>query len=214
MEQYDAILIPGGGVREGGALPSWVRLRLDRAIGARHDGFIVALSAATPHRPPPIDGNGFPIYESVAAARYLMEAGVPPDRILTETQSYDTIGNAFFSRIIHVDPRGMRRLLVITSDFHLARTEAVFRWMYSLEPKAFEYEVHFECVRDPSMPADHLKAREEKERRSLESFLKMKDAIGNMPECHRWIFTEHHAYNAARRGFGSGIMDAETLRSY
>src|SRR5258708_3806457 len=32
MQDSDAILIPGGGVREGGALPSWVERRLDRSV--------------------------------------------------------------------------------------------------------------------------------------------------------------------------------------
>jgi hypothetical protein len=66
---YDAILIPGGGVREGGLLPSWVRCRLDRALELHRGEFVIALSAGTPHRPPPLDDNGFPIFESVAAAR-------------------------------------------------------------------------------------------------------------------------------------------------
>ena len=143
-----------------------------------------------------------------------MERGVPPERILTETQSYDTIGNAFFSRVIHVDPLGWQRLLVITSDFHLPRTEAVFRWMFGLEPRRADYEVHFECVDDPTMPPDLLKEREAKERISLESFLQMKDRIATLAECHRWIFTGHGAYNAARSGFGRSNLSAGTLGSY
>src|ERR1700682_5838027 len=136
MQDYDAILIPGGGVREGGLLPSWVLRRLDRAVQLRRDAYIETLSAGTTHRPPPLDEGGFPIFESVAAARYLIGAGIPPEHILTETHSYDTVGNAFFSRVLHVDLRGFRRLLVITSDFHLARTQAAFNWIYGLEPKS------------------------------------------------------------------------------
>jgi uncharacterized SAM-binding protein YcdF (DUF218 family) len=106
---YDAILIPGGGVREGGLLPSWVRRRLDRALELHRGEFVIALNAGTPHRPPPLDGNGFPIFESVAAARYLISAGILQELILTETHSYDTIGNAYFSRVIHADPQRLRR---------------------------------------------------------------------------------------------------------
>jgi uncharacterized SAM-binding protein YcdF (DUF218 family) len=111
MPGYDAILVPGGGVREGGLLPSWVRRRLDLAVQVRDASYIVTLSAGTTHRPPPVDTSGYPIFESVAAARYLIAAGVPPDRVLAEAHSYDTIGNAFFSRVVHVDPQGMRNLL-------------------------------------------------------------------------------------------------------
>jgi len=39
-----------------------------------------------------------------AEADYLMRNGVPADRILMETASYDTIGNAYFSLVIPVLP--------------------------------------------------------------------------------------------------------------
>ena len=94
MQSYDAILIPGGGVREGGTVPSWVQGRFDLAVRIHQGEYIVALSAGTTHRPPPVDENGFPIFESAAGARYLMQAGIPAEQILTETNSYDTIGNA------------------------------------------------------------------------------------------------------------------------
>jgi hypothetical protein len=97
MPSYDAILVPGGGVRESGLLPSWVRRRLDLAVQIREESYIVTLSAGTTRRPPPLDAGGYPIFESVAAARYLVAAGVPPHRVLAETHSYDTIGNALCS---------------------------------------------------------------------------------------------------------------------
>jgi len=93
-----------------------------------------------------------------------MDAGIPPEQILTETHSYDTIGNAFFSRVLHVDPLGLRRLLIITSDFHLPRTEAAFRWVYGLEPAASPYDLHFEGVADPGMDPEVLRERESRER--------------------------------------------------
>ncbi len=214
MKEYDAILVPGGGVREGGLLPSWVRRRLDRAAELQRDEYIGTLSAGTPHRPPPLDDRGFPIFESVAAARYLVEAGVRPERILVEACSYDTIGNAYFSRVIHIDPRCMRRLLVITSDFHMPRTRAVFLWMYSLTPKATAYDLDFEAVDDPTMPADVHAERCRKEQKSLDDFVTMKDRIATIGDCHRWLFSEHQAYNAERPGFGRRTLSERTLRSY
>jgi DUF218 domain len=214
MTEYDAILVPGGGVREGGRLPSWVRRRLDRAVELQRGGYIVTLSAGTPHRAQPLDDRGFPIFESVAGARYLVRAGVRPERILVEACSYDTIGNAYFSRVIHVDPRCMRRLLVITSDFHMPRTRAVFQWMYSLTPKAAAYELDFTAVDDPAMPPDVYAERCRKEQRSLDDFVGMKDRIATLGDCHRWLFSEHQAYNAERRGFGRRTLTEGTLTSY
>src|SRR5436309_11511249 len=61
---------------------------------------------------------------SSAGARYLLERGAEPGRILMEAVSLDTIGNAYFSRLLHVIPREFRRVLVVTSDFHMPRTQA------------------------------------------------------------------------------------------
>jgi uncharacterized SAM-binding protein YcdF (DUF218 family) len=214
MQEYDAILIPGGGVREGGTIPSWVQRRFDRAVRIHQGAYIVALSAGTTHRPPPADKHGFPIFESIAGARYLMEAGIPPEQILTETQSYDTIGNAFFSRVVHVDPRGLRRLLIITSDFHLPRTEAVFRWVYGLEPQSLSYELHFEGVSDPSMDPEVLRDREGRERESLKETVDLARQMTQMPEFHQWLFTKHKAYKAGGREFSSSHVQGATLESY
>jgi uncharacterized SAM-binding protein YcdF (DUF218 family) len=214
MQKYDAILIPGGGVREGGVIPSWVQRRFDRAICIQKGEYLVALSAGTTHRPPPSDNNGFPIFESVAGARYLMDAGIPPEQILTETQSYDTIGNAFFSRVVHADPLGLRRLLIITSEFHLPRTEAVFRWVYGLEPKALPYDLHFEGVADPSMDPEVMREREGRERKSLSETADLARRMTRLTEFHQWLFTRHKAYSAGGREFSDRIVQGAAWESY
>ena len=68
------------------------------------------LSRGTTHKPPPLDTAGFPIDESMASARYLVERGVAPARVLLESWSLDTIGNAAFARLMHSDVRGWRRI--------------------------------------------------------------------------------------------------------
>jgi hypothetical protein len=214
MAPYDAILVPGGGVRAGGRLPSWVERRLERAVERHRGEYILALSAGTTHRPPPVDERGFPIFESVAAARYLIAAGVAPERILTETHSYDTVGNAYFSRVIHAEPAGLRRLLVITSDFHLPRARAVFEWMYRLEPRPSGYLLEFEAVTDSAMPPDLLAARSARERASLERFGEIAGRIATLRECHHWLFTAHGAYDSAASAFGRATVDSGTAESY
>jgi hypothetical protein len=214
MPKFDAILVPGGGVREEGRLPSWVECRLDRAI-ERFDGeYIIALSAGTTHRPPPIGANGFPILESTAAARYLIEAGIPKKSVLTETCSYDTIGNAFFSRVIHVEPARLRRLLVITSDFHLPRSRLVFEWIYGLEPRPIDYILQFEGVADPSMDPAVLSERRSKEQSSLERVSATVRKILTLEQLHRWIFTEHDAYCAGMPGFSASLATPMLRSSY
>lgn len=201
IHNYDAILIPGGGVRESGALPSWVRRRLDRALELQRGEYLVTLSAGTPHRPPPLGDNKFPIFESAAAARYLIEAGIPSSRVLMETSSWDTIGNAFFSRVIHVQPRGWRRVLVIASDFHLERVQAAFNWTYGLTPNPIECELHYEAVPDPEMDPALLRARIRKEREAIDELARLTIRIRTMQDFHRWLFTEHRAYSGSATPF-------------
>jgi hypothetical protein len=214
MPKFDAILVPGGGVRDEGKLPSWVQRRLDRAIEVYGGEYIITLSAGTTHRPPPVDQRGFPILESEAAAKYLIAAGISEKSILTETCSYDTIGNAYFSRVIHVEPARLQRLLVITSDFHLPRTQLAFEWIYRLGPRPFDPILEFESVTDPSMDQAVWLERRDKEQRSLEKLSLMTERILNVEQLHRWLFAEHSAYCSGKPRFATSEAAGETLNSY
>jgi uncharacterized SAM-binding protein YcdF (DUF218 family) len=191
---YDAILIPGGGVRDKGELPPWVKSRLDHAVKIHSTEYIIVLSAGTVYKPPPLDENGFPIFESIAAAQYLVNQGINPEAILCETSSYDTVGNAYFSRVIHVEPRGFRRLHIITSAFHMPRTKAIFEWLYGLDNQGGNYQLTFDPVPDIGIATDDLQARVDKEAESLRQFLKNTATIHTLQACHQWLFTEHAAY--------------------
>ncbi len=196
--RYDAILIPGGGIKGRCDVPLWVRRRLDRAAALYRGEYIIALSAGTTHKPPPLDGNGFPVYESVVSAGYLIKKGIHAGKIRCETCSYDTIGNAYFSKVIHIDPLGFRSLLVITSSFHMARTRAIFEWVYGLESSpGGPYDLAFEEVSDEGMEKELLRARLEREQESLARVLKLKKEIRTFREFHRWLFSEHGAYTVS-----------------
>ena len=197
MVPYDAILIPGGGVRAGGVLPPWVAARFDRALALAGDACLIPLSGGTPHRPPPLDPRGFPISEAHAGAAYLIARGIPPCRILVEASSFDTIGNAWFSRILHVIPRGFEHLLVVTSAFHMPRAEAVFRWIYSLDAPGPRVTLTFETTPDIGTDPEALRARQAKESARLQELEQLRSRISSLPDLHRWLFTEPGAYSAA-----------------
>jgi hypothetical protein len=192
MAGFDAVLIPGGGLTPSGALTPFVRARLDRALAHSTDLYI-PLSAGTPHLPPPLDARGYPIFEAIPAAQYLHERGIPKSRILAEACSYDTIGNAFFPRTIHTDPRGLRRLLIVSSEFHMPRTEAIFRWVFGAAPDR-GYDLAFEATEDIGISPDALKARAERESASLAVVRNLASSIVTLSGIHQWIFAEHGAY--------------------
>lgn len=197
MPEYDAILIPGGGVRQGGELPLWTRRRLHRAVQRQAGEYLITLSAGTVHKPTLLDDYGFPIYESAAAARYLMEQGIDGRQVLMETVSYDTIGNAYFSRVIHVAPLGLQKLLIITSEFHMLRTEAIFRWVYGLDAPRGGYDLCFESVSDEGIDKESVLSRKKREQESLERLLTFKDKITTLRQFHNWLFSDHDIYSAS-----------------
>lgn len=198
MPHHDAVLIPGGGVRDNAALPEWVCARFDLALAAPGEPYLIPLSAGTPHRPPPIDARGFPISEADAGARYLLARGADPRRILIEAASYDTIGNAYFSRVIHVAPREFSSALVVTSEFHMPRAEAVFRWTFGLPGPGAGCKLDFLSAPNTGIPGPTLQARLEKERVSLARFRAVQSRIASLAGLHLWLFTEHGAYTAKR----------------
>ncbi len=197
--EYDAVLVPGGGFRDR-SLPPWVKNRLDRAFAVCREckHIIITLSAGTTHKPLPTDDEGFPIFESVAAANYLISLNFPPRRILCEISSYDTIGNAYFSRMIHAEPLVLKKLLVITSEFHMPRTKAIFKWIYGLPlPNSLnEYKLDFEAVPDINTGLDEetITARSLKEKAGLERVQRQSRQMRNIRDFHHWMYTRHGAY--------------------
>ena len=212
--QYDAVLIPGGGLLADGTVPPWVEARLDAAItAAGAETPIVALSAGTPHKPPPGDRQGFPIFESTAAADYLVSRGVEPLRVYVETASYDTVGNAWFARMVHTEPRGWRRLLVVISEFHMERTEVVFRWVFGLPPVDREYQLEFLATANEGLDEAAVMGRMARERVSLAGLGPVIERLRDIGAFHHWLFTEHGAYKGPRRWVAADLDDS-TLRTY
>jgi uncharacterized SAM-binding protein YcdF (DUF218 family) len=75
-------------------------------------------------------GSGALIYaegsEAVSAVRIFDSLGIPPERIIAEEQSRNTVENAVFSLLLAMPQPGERWLLV-TSGYHMPRAIGVFR---------------------------------------------------------------------------------------
>lgn len=198
INQPDAILVLGGGLTPDANPHPWVIARLQAAIEKSNTAAIICLSAYTPHKPPPLDRFGYPIPESLASASYLMKLGCPPRRILIESCSYDTIGNAFFARVQHLTPRGFRKLLVVTSDFHMPRTQDIFQTVLSLNEGAQKsaFELDFLATPNDGLDGKNLLHRLEKEQKALEAWIHRKNCMrwDNIGAFHQWLYQEHECY--------------------
>ena len=126
-----AIVVLGVGVRPDGSLPFIARARVERAVELYRRqvapriiftgkyGLIV-------HEPPALT-------EAEAMARYAQAMGVPREAMLIEDHSRDTLGNAYFTKRLFLQPNGWTVIRVITSDFHLSRSAWIFRKMLGAE---------------------------------------------------------------------------------
>lgn len=199
MTEQDAVIILGGGLTATGEPTPWVIPRLERALEYPGSPTLVVLGSGTPHKPPPIDALGFPVNECAAMARYLIERGCPANRIVMEACSADTVGNAYFSRVIHVEPRGWNRLAVVTSEFHMTRSKAIFESVYGLasglRPHS-SFSLEFSATADTGLDEESLASRRERERKSLTTWLWKARTFSSMKDLSEWIFSQHECYAA------------------
>ena len=104
----------------------------------------------------------------------------------------DTIGNAFFVKLLLTDVRKWYNLIIITSDFHLDRTKEIFNFLYcKLDSK---YNLEYFSSKD--LPNELLNLRTTKEKSSLEKFKRNIVHIKSLEEFHEWLFQTHECYKS------------------
>jgi len=117
--------------------------------------------------------NNIPLKtEAEATKEYLLRLGVPEKNIFIEEKSKDTIGNAYYAKKLYFIPKKEKKLLVITSDFHLERVGFIFRKVFGSK-----YQISFDCV------SSIFKNKKEEKRiveRQKELLLKTEKMLYNM----------------------------------
>jgi len=240
------IVILGGGLQSNGDVPKHTILRLERAKelyfslkkeNPSQEVLLITLSGGTTHKPSPLDAEGFPIAESSSAAKVLINVmEIPTEHVLEEAFSLDTLGNAYFLRTVHLQNAAFDKLIVITNDWHMPRTRALFDFVFSLpgDTSCLDYFSIFHYFPLPSCTLSIssstlisyesvgsglsellLAARKEREKASLVSFIdKVKPFINDMKQMHSFMFNKHSAYSTSRLTKKREKIDENVLKSY
>ncbi|MGC7095188.1 YdcF family protein [Amycolatopsis lurida] len=121
----DFVVVLGAGLLGGNRVPPLLAGRLDR--GRR------AFDAARARGADPVlvtsggQGPDEDLPESHAMAEYLVERGVPRDRILLEDRSRTTWENLVYSKELMTEHRPGHRCVVVTNNFHVLRAALLAR---------------------------------------------------------------------------------------
>lgn len=154
-----------------------------------------------------------PKTEAEVGKKYLEEKfGIGEDRILYENQSFDTIGNAWFAKKTCLEPFNITSCTIITSDYHIERSEIVFRWV--LGPK---YAVEF-------VPVESKLSDVERERRNrlerifinyAKAYLLSSIPPGDDGEIGKFMENEHLRYCLSERSEAmlSTLMETAAIES-
>lgn len=106
------LVVPGGGPGNpgtDGGFPLWTRQRTDAALEEWRESCepfgsarcaILALSAGSMNAPSPRNFKGHVVFESSLIAEHLVRNGVPPEAIICDWATWDTVGNAWFTRLV------------------------------------------------------------------------------------------------------------------
>lgn len=119
-ERVDTLILLGGGVDKNGQVPPWIDARINKTLEEWNTGKYSRIIAAGKGR------ANFSITEAEAMSTQLVGRGVLRSALLTEPLSTSTIENAYFSRVLHIDPLHMQSLSVVTNEFHGERAGAIF----------------------------------------------------------------------------------------
>jgi uncharacterized SAM-binding protein YcdF (DUF218 family) len=119
----DVIILLGGSNDEHGVLSGFTRERAEQAMTEFRrfpTAKVLTTGGAGAHF------NTTPRPHTAYVRAYLLALGLPETALIESAESTNTIEDARLSRPI-VERYGFRRLIIVTSDFHLPRAQWLFR---------------------------------------------------------------------------------------
>lgn len=192
------IFVLAGGIDSKNEPNEFVKKRLDKVINVYNNhniNRIIILGGGTYHKPPNLDSDNYVIHESTCCAKYLINAGIEEDRIVREWASYDTIANGYFAFLNYIIPFNIKECFVITSQFHMSRTQTIFNYFNTIVKNS---SIDLKYIETENVIENKpLKVRLDREQSSNNSFTK--NIVANKDTLEKfslWFYTEHNAYKS------------------
>ena len=117
-ESYDAIIVLGAQVKPDGNPSVQLSWRLDAAAEAYQKKNVPVVVCGA-------QGIDEPMTEAEAMKQYLTTKGIPGNDILTDPKSFNTRQNLVNAGALLGEKQGIRRVLIVTSDYHVPRSLAL-----------------------------------------------------------------------------------------
>lgn len=140
---YQAIIVLAGGIKDNGELHQSVKNRIHKAKELFDQGVARTILMSGKHslfrRKDPLKT------EAESMVEYATKLGVPKSSLLTETNSNNTLGNAFYVIKHFIQPKRWSRVIIVTSNFHMPRVKYIFQKFLGQE-----HQVMFVPVETPS----------------------------------------------------------------
>ncbi len=155
MKRADCIVVLHYKINEDKTLPKEEKLRIDKAIDLFKKGYAkkIIMSGGK--------ANKFGVVASDLMKEYAVSGGVPKYCVLKEKYSKDTVGNICYVKRKFLIPRKWKKIIIVTSDYHIPRTK--FICSATLEKK---YKVKFVPV-DPELDPEIKKEIESGEKTKI-----------------------------------------------
>ena len=215
IDNCDGIFVLAGGINNKGKCHPWVINRLDLAIEYYHkyNQNIYCLGGGTYHKPPILNDSKFCIHESTSCAEYLISKGIPPNKIYKEWSSYDTIANGFFGFLHFIIPLKLKNIILITSNFHMNRSKAIFEWLKNIHN--LDIKINYVIATDDDIDSELIQIRTKREIKSLDSFNNnIVSKINDFDTAHKWFYTEHKAYSSHSEIIRENVINEKEKDSY
>ncbi len=198
----DYIFILAGGLKENGEINDFVKKRLDKGIELYNEiknnsknCKIIVMGGGTYHKSPFLNEDKFVIHESTSCAIYLNKNGIKAENIFREWSSYDTIANGLFAYMNFIIPLNIKKIYLITSEFHIDRTKTIFNYFNTLYGNLIK--INYITTENYGIDKNILIERIKRENNSNINFKNnIIDNYHTLNDFMNWFYINHNAYKS------------------